>query len=67
MRQLSQNRLEGSQIFLGLLSILIQEPEVHTALISLYSTYPESSEIMDATCCGHGRISKMLEKSPRSH
>lgn len=67
MRELPQNRLEASQIFLGLLSILIQEPEVYTALTSLYSVYPKSYAIMDATYYGHIRISKMLEKSTRSH
>lgn len=56
MRELSQNRLDDSRIFLGLVSILIQEPEVHAALISLYSIRPKSSEVMDATCYGHGRI-----------
>lgn len=63
MRELPQNRLKGSQIFKGLLSVLIQEPEVQTALISLYSTHPKSSEIMDATCYCYLRISEVL-KSP---
>lgn len=47
MREPSQNRLKGSQTFLALLSVLIQEPEVHRTLISLYSTHPINSEIMD--------------------
>lgn len=60
MKELSPNRLKGSQIFPGLLSVLNQEPEAQRALISLYRTHPESSEIMDATCYCYLRISEVL-------